>query len=208
LASSTGSSRLFGPSNAASLAVQAETESIWALSLTRLAPLAVSLCPWSLAPPPPQVALSSPGQRKVDASGPSRSACRRITTRRTSHPDEGLQPPLRTGPTPGHLDSREQAASSQERPEPVCARRSFSTHSLSHCYYYHPQLSRIDANHTSTVTASTRPRAISIWSPSQMTLWPLWSRRPRPAHPSHPNPRTLAYRKTPQTASQRNRRIV
>lgn len=64
--------------------MQAETESTWALSLTRLAPLAVSLCPWSL-PPPPQVALSSPGQRKVDASGSSRSACRRITTSRTSH---------------------------------------------------------------------------------------------------------------------------
>ena len=134
----------------------------------------------------PQVALSS-CQRQGYASGSSRSACSRITTSRTSHRLRGsyLQPPLRAlAQHPATLiEPDREAASSQERPAPVCARCYSSSHSPSHCYYHHPQLSRIVANHTSTVTASTRPHTIQIWSPSRMTLWPLWSRRPRPAHP-------------------------
>jgi hypothetical protein len=91
------------------------------------------------------------------------------------------------------------------RPSPVCARSSLSSHSPSHCYCHYPQVLRIVANHTRAVTASSRPRAIQICSPSQTTLWPLWYHRLSLAHPSHPNHRTQAYLRRPQKVSQENR---
>ena len=197
----------------ASLAVQCGRQRARAspsLSLTRPGPLAVARCPWSLPPPQlhTQVALSSSGQRKVGARGSSRSACRRITTSRTSLSNayQARQPPLRAlAQHPATLIDRSHL---QDPHSPVCARRWSSSHPLSHCYYHQQILSRIVANHSSTVTASTRPRATSICSPSQTTLWPLWTRRPRPAHPSHLSHPTQAYRKRPQTASRRNRRTA
>jgi hypothetical protein len=83
--SSTGSSRLSGPSNAFPDPSQCRQKQRASGHYPSLGwPRWLFRCPWSLAPPP-QVALSFPGQRKVHASGPSRSACRSITTRRTSH---------------------------------------------------------------------------------------------------------------------------
>lgn len=95
----------------------------------------------------PQVALSS-CQRQGYASGSSRSACSRITTSRTSHRLRGsyLQPPLRAlAQHPATLiEPDREAASSQERPAPVCAR----------CYLHHTHC-RIATSTTHNCRASS-----------------------------------------------------
>ena len=111
MASSTGSSRLFGPCNAASLAVQAKTESIWLGIIPHSAgPVGCCLLPLVAPssstgglvcrPASARLTLAAPPEVLADVSQQAARHTLAVTLKLMSPASLAC-----TGPTPGHLDS-------------------------------------------------------------------------------------------------------
>ena len=116
MASSTGSSRLFGPCNAASLAVQAKTESIW-LGIIPHSAGPVGCCLLPLVAPSSSTGglVCRPASARLTLAAPpevladvSQQAARHILMKLSPSPASLAC----TGPTPGHLDRHPRLRSS------------------------------------------------------------------------------------------------